>query len=42
MSLMALKQQVAEDLGTNRPTLRQWAINPQAKGTAPAPMAWRG
>jgi transposase len=30
-------RQVAEDLGIDRATLRQWVIDVQAKGTAPRP-----
>jgi transposase len=32
-------KQVAEDLGINRATLRQWVLDAQAKGTAPGPAA---
>jgi transposase len=34
-------RQVAEDLGINRATLRQWVLDAQAKGTAPAAPARR-
>jgi transposase len=35
-------RQVAEDLGINRATLRQWVLDAQAKRTAPSPAAGAG